>query len=446
MAFLANNLTLSIIVTAIAIFLFFFMTFKGCNLMLSALVASLVMCLVSTNGWQVALTTDFITGCSTLLNMMMLLFLSGSLLGTALEITGSSQKIGDTLVRWFGEKNVIWVMFIFYLAISLAGCGMSIFLFWAFCLPLLRKADLPKSIPLIISTGLAAVTGFMINFAPVPINAMYAEALGTGISFSNGPLLSVICTVIGLAMLLYFCFREQKRARAEGRGYHREGEIAANIDYELRPAEELPCFAVAIAPVILVLALVIVLQDVFHWHPGAAAVTAQLVVTILVLLVNWKKIKGNLIQEMAGALLRPVPMIMAACCVCGFATILSTSLAYGSLLNALSTWSINPYVLTFISIAAIAAISADSVTPSIFFLSTLVQPVLAMGANPAAVQRIAMTTSTTFDSLPHSYMVSMHLQCWGYDIKSGYKYVFQSTVIMTTIVAVIATILSIVLY
>jgi H+/gluconate symporter-like permease len=373
------------------------------------------------------------------MDAVFILFLTGSLLGVALEVTGSAQKIGDTLVGWLGSKNVIWVLFLFVAVQAVSGAGVPIFLFWAFSMPLLRAANLPKSIGLMLVSGVFTILLYNFNLSPAPPNLILGQALNLPLSLSNGPLISFVPTALGMILMLILVFREAKKATNEGRGFYREGEIEARVDAELRQADELPSFVVSISPIIVTLALIIILQKAFGWNPSAACITSQMVCAIACMLINKKRVRGGIMKNVSEALHRPIAIIVSACCVAGFARVLTTTIAYSSLTTLITELDINPYVLTFLGTCLICAVTADGIGGVIMFTSILLGPIMATGvANPVAVQRIAASSATTFDSLPHSYMVHVSLNMFGYDLKSGYKYMFLSTVIVTLICAVCA--------
>ncbi len=444
MAIIANNLLLSAILLIAALAIFFIMSIKGYNTIICGLVVCVLGCLASTNGWQTALTSDLITGASTMLSTLFLLFMSGCVLGAALEMTGSSQAMADVLIRKMGAKNIVWALLIFYAVLCIAGLSTTMWMFAAVALPMLRKADLPKSLGmLIIGISFAA---YAINFSPNAYNAMWAASLGTYVSFTSAPLVSFPCAILGFSMVIFFIYRELKSARAEGRGYHHEGEVPSLPESPLRKDDEKPSSAYGFLAIIVTIVVILLLQEVCNWGATAAAVTTQLAVAALLILVCHKKVNVDPLKACADAMLQPASMLIGAIFVAGFAQIINANLAYSSFVGLLSSLSINPYVLCFITIALLSAITGSSVVPMLLFMQTLAPTCLTMGASPDALARLAIITAVTFDSLPHSFMVHINMGVFGHTLKTGYKYFFSVSVLMTTCMAVLALILCLVFY
>jgi len=67
---------------------------------------------------------------------------------------------------------------------------------------------------------------------------------------------------------------------------------------------------------------------------------------------------------------------------------------------------------------------------------------MAMGANPASLSRVMTMAALTFDSLPHNSATVLTLNYCGVTHKEGYKHVCFTTVIATTISAIMGIILA----
>ena len=65
----------------------------------------------------------------------------------------------------------------------------------------------------------------------------------------------------------------------------------------------------------------------------------------------------------------------------------------------------------------------------------------ALGVNMGAVHRIAAFTGTCLDTLPSNAAVNISAKLTGYSVKRIYKYCFLTTVLATSIGAIVVTIM-----
>ena len=75
---------------------------------------------------------------------------------------------------------------------------------------------------------------------------------------------------------------------------------------------------------------------------------------------------------------------------------------------------------------------------STFYDKLIVQ----MGGIPAGISRVITSAALTFDSLPHNSAVVLTLDACHVSHKEGYRHVFVTTVLNTTIATIIAIIMA----
>lgn len=139
-------------------------------------------------------------------------------------------------------------------------------------------------------------------------------------------------------------------------------------------------------------------------------------------------------------------VLLCLAALTGYGTVLATTPCYNAVLKWVTTLDMNPYVLTVVSVAIIVAITSDANGGMMIFFQTVAPSIVAMGVNPGLVHRLATVTSTTFDSLPQNGSAYMNLRVFGYTHKTGYKYMFLTTVCITSVVAVITLIATLIFY
>lgn len=135
--------------------------------------------------------------------------------------------------------------------------------------------------------------------------------------------------------------------------------------------------------------------------------------------------------------------VIGTAAIVGFGTIVTAVPGYQLVQDGLvSISSGNPYIFAFLCVAVIAAVSGSATGGIKFVLNTFADKLVAMGGSPAALSRVITVSSLTFDSLPHNSAIVLTLDYCGVSHKEGYKHLFVTTVLNTTIATFIAIALS----
>lgn len=443
MSFIYNNMVLSGIVVVASLAVLLYLALKGKNLLLCALCGTIVAALACPAGFVAGLTGTFVSGGNTLFSMLFMVMLSGAFLSVVMDRTGVAQRLGDSITHVFGEKMIVIALVVYAILLAFLGITISTFIFYAVAMPICKKANMPKSIPLMIYMGITAVTAAGWG-TPVANNLMLSAAYGTGLY--DAPLMGITCFLLGTGIIVFLCMKELKHAHAIGEGFEREGEIRMMETTQPRSSGELPSLASSLVYCVLLVAGVPVLSNVFHMDPGGSAVTAQLVIGVLMLLCNWRRFTGDKFDAIYQSLSAPIPILISAFAMAGYGAVITSSNFYTGVVAKLMETGISGYVLLVLVIMFVCGFTADCMSGMTVVVTSLAPQLLAGGYNPAALHRLTALTAQTFDSLPHSYMVAVNLQLYGHDLKSGYKYAFRTTVVMTVIVALVALAMAIALY
>lgn len=442
MSIIYNNVWLSGIVVIASFAVLLWMALKGKNLLLCALTGTIIASLACPSGFVTGLTQTFITGGNTLFSMLFMVMLSGAFLSVIMDRTGVAQRLGDSIANIFGEKMIIIALVVYAVLLAFLGITISTFIFYAVAMPICKKANMPKSIPLMVYMGVTAVTAAGWG-TPVANNLMLSAAYGTGLY--DAPLMGITCFVLGLGIIIFLCMRELKKARRDGEGFVREGEINMIETAAPRASEELPSLAVSVIFCILLVAGVPVLSKL-GMDPSGSAIVTQLVVGVLMLIVGWKRFVGNKLDAIYESISAPIPILISAFAMAGYGAVITSSNFYTTVVSSLMNTGISGYVLLVVVIMFVCGFTADCMSGMTIVITSLAPQLLASGCNPAVLHRLTALTAQTFDSLPHSYMVAVNLQLYGYDLKSGYKYAFRTTVVMTVIVALVALVMALTIY
>lgn len=446
------NVALSAIIVIVAFLIFIILTLKGVPQLLTVLLAVVLTCFATSEGFIESFFTTFLGGVGSAIQTILLLVLTGTMFGAAMSAAGCSDSIGQFLIRKIGAKNAPYVVIVVTFIAALSGMPTYVFVAYAVSVAVMSRANLPLYIAMTAMMGTSVVVCFcMPGFVGLQ-NLLPTMYIGTDLY--AGSLIGWVCTILGMVLVIVSVRVMVKRAIKNGVGYtapvipSAPGAPGAPEMPEMQEEKrDLPNFFVAIFPIVLILVLCMVFQMVIGWDAMTSVIISQAASIAFIYLTNWRRIQSKLKPLMDGAA-QTGEMILPVICLFGYATVLSTTPAYDAVLTWITTLNMNPYVVTVIAIAIIVGMCSDGNTGLIFFFSTMAPALLAAnpGADPGVIHRLGTITATTVDSLPQNSSIYMTLRVFGYTHKNGYKYLFLATVVITSILAVVALIMALVLY
>ena len=417
---------LSIIGILIALAIVVFGSLKGLNLIILSSVAAFVVAATGGVGLIGGYTT-YLSGVANSVTSMFPIFLGGQLLGSFLEATGLTESIANAIIKKFGTKMIIIAVFL--VSWILVFCGINVFVIIFTVYPLacafFKVGDIPRSlIP-------ACVLGACVSEQCLPGVTTNANLLSTeafGVPAAAGPITGIVASLFLLIANGYYLYRQGEKARKNGE--HFTPLPGENFDVNL-DKEGLPQPVLILPPI----AAVLIALNVFK-IPGYASLYIGAVVAMVMF---WKRLGGfQAIVKVLNKAAKSSQSVIATCAIIGFSSIVTAVPGYNLLLTGLEKVSGgNPYVFAFVAVAAIAAVSGSATGGVKFVLNTFSQKLLDMGGNPASLCRVICASSLTFDSLPHNSAVVLTLEACNVSHKEGYKHLFVTTVVNTTLATVI---------
>jgi len=188
------------------------------------------------------------------------------------------------------------------------------------------------------------------------------------------------------------------------------------------------------------LAVVFILLNVIR-IPAYASLYCGAVILLVMFYKRYGGAKGifNALNEAA----KGSTSVISTSAIVGFASVVAAVPGYALIQSVLTKASSgNPYLYGAIAVAVIAGVSGSATGGIKFVLAEFSEKLLAMGANPASLSRVMTMAALTFDSLPHNSATVLTLNYCGVTHKEGYKHVCFTTVIATTISAIMGIILA----
>jgi H+/gluconate symporter-like permease len=433
-------MTLSAVAVLLAIFLFFYLSLRGVHILPTTILCTLIVGLSAEGGLVTSLYTTFSNAMGTFAGGVVIAFMSGGILGGLLQASGCSERFGRTVVSRFGVRFAPYALLVFVMI--MAYCGITSYPFIAAILAfsLLRAANLPRNIGLIVIVGGATLTFYMFPGSVFIGNLLPTTVFGTTLYAGAG--IGLVAFAIGTVLDVLYIEYSCRKYRKLGIGYtptEMEDKIGT-----LKDENDLPGFFSAILPFAVVVALALIFQLVVGLDAYPSCAFAQLIAAALVLVMHWKRITEKTKAISEGVVMSCVPVLQVAM-IYGFATVVSTTPIYNAVIGGVMNLQMSPYLLCVVGTMLLACISADAVAGIVMSSQMIGAKAMAMGANPALLHRLTVITGCTLDTMPYSSNLCVAMSFMGVNHKEGY---FQCVVVgigTTTVCALVAMVLCMVM-
>lgn len=420
---------LSILGLIVGLALLMFLTMRGFNIIIAAVLCSVILALTGGLNLIEALTEHYMTGFTDFFKSWFLIFLLGAIFGKVMEDTNGAKAIAYWVQDKVGSKGALFAV-VGACAIMTYG-GVSVFIV-AFCVypiavSLFRSANLPhRFIP-------AALVFGSISFTMTSPGSPEIQNLIPAQHFGTTPIAGGWIGFLGAFLILivggYFLNRMVQKAVKNGESF--------SLPYVAEDEEEedlnsLPNAFISIIPLISVVG---VLNIVAQFIPTDEAVIVALfsgVVVAWILMFNQlKEHMPMLTKGTENALVA----IANTCGVVGFGAVASHVPAFDMIVKGLTNMPGLEYAGLAVAVTVIAGITG-SASGGLGIALPILAPIYAkMGLDPGAMHRISSFASGGLDSLPHNgYIVTTINGVSKETHKRSYKAVFLLSVIIPTVV------------
>lgn len=436
-----TSVALSAIGLILAIVVFIILCMKGTGAIFASVIATMIIAIFANGGFTENFFTVFMTGTMGFMQNMLLLFVTGALFGGLLNVTGCNDSIGRTLTKVFGEKNVLYIIMVFAMVVAATGASPIIIVAYL-AVGLMKSVNMPRYV------GMCAMAGTMIMTQNIlPVSGTIGNLIPTFFlptTIYAAPLMGIVAFVVGLPLNIIYVNWLVKDAKAKGRGYD---PMPGEENMKLRDENDVPPFAIAILPIVFIIAFCFIAVLAFHMDSSQAVIYASLLGALIMLVTCRKYIhEENKFKMLGDQISFMMPIVIGTSIVVGFASVVANTEIYNAVVGWIMNVNMNPYVLVVIGTTLLCILCADCLGGSSAFLALMGQKILGMGASADAVHRLTSITSTAFDSMPHNGSMCMILMCYGYEHKDGYKYLVISNIAIPLVMSIVAMIVAIVAY
>ena len=474
---------LDVIAVLVALGLLMYLAFRGITLILLAPLAALLAALL-TGGLPIlgAYTQIFMANTGDFIVAFFPLFLLGAIFGKLMDDSGSAKSIAQSVSTWLGPRRSIVSVVLCCGVLTYGGVSAFVVAFAIFpvAAALFRTAQIPKRlIPGALALGAFTFTMSALPGTPAIQNAIPMPFFGTTAFAAPG--LGLVAAAVMMALGLFWLERRSAGARAAGEGYGEHADNLPKHDFVMREraqgrgfdinelperpseTESLPPFALALLPVIVVIAVNFAFIQIFvprmdtsylaepqfgsttiEAVRGVWAVIVALTIAILLLIAfNWGRLKDLRASLDKGADASVLPIFNTASLV-GFGAVIAALPVFEMISQGvMSIGGGNPLIGVATSVTVLSAMTGSASGGMSIALDalgpTFVDLAGTAGVSLEAMHRVTAVASGALDALPHNGAVITLLTVCGVSHRDAYLDVFMVAVVapMASLVVII---------
>lgn len=409
--------------------LLIFFTMRGVNIIVAAVISSVILALTGGLNLIEALTEHYMTGFTGFFKSWFLIFLLGAIFGKVMEDTNAAKSIAYWFQNKIGSKGAVLAV-VAASALMTYG-GVSVFIV-AFCVypiavSLFKNANLPhRFIPAALVFGSISFT-MTSPGSPEIQNIIPTEYFGTTPTAGGwiGVLGALMIMVIGGYALTMMVNKAVKNGEVFALPYKEDKQ-------DEEKEEKLPNVIVALIPL---MAVVGVLNVLANFIPTNDAVLVALFSGSLVAWLLMFKYADNHMNILAKGTENSLVAIANTCGVVGFGAVASKVPAFTAIVDGLTNMPGLEYAGLAMAVTLIAGITGSASGGLGIALPILAPVYIAQGLDPGAMHRISSFASGGLDSLPHNGYIVTTVQGVAKEThKTAYKPIFILSVVIPTFV------------
>lgn len=428
------SVVISLIGILVSLGLLVILIMRGVNIYVVAILCSIIVALTGGINLYDGLKESYMGGFVGFFKSNFLIFLTGTIMGKAYEITNGAKSIAKMIVDKFGPNMALISIPLACGIISYGGVSVFVASFAVFpiALEVFKQANYPRRfIPAALTFG-CSTWAMVAPGAPQIQNAVPAAALGTDLMAGavNGFISSAVILVIGSIILI----KTVNKARSEGEQF-----VAKPMDVFHENATY-PSGGLAVLPLIVTILLINIKIE------GKSLVPLEFGVfigsAIVIILLNKYQDNHKILFNLGEACKQSVVSISNTCAVVGFGAVVKATIAFPVVIDAMLSIPGSPLVGVAVGTTVIAGI-CGSASGGLGIAAPLLGPsYLALGVPAASIHRVMSISSAALDSLPHNgYIVTVTNGLCNESHKDAYSLIFWLTVVTPAIGSVIAVIL-----
>lgn len=354
--------------------------------------------------------------------------------------SGCAESIANVITEKLGVKRVILsitVLSTVFVYVGVSGF-VVLFVLAPIATVMMKQAGYPyRMIPGIIFIG--ATCSAMIPYAINITNIMPAQYLGT--SMGSAPILGWIAFIVSIAVGYFYMVHAAKKAAIK------EGTVVdASQPVKIEPSrDDLPPFGIALIPFVLSVVLVLLFSNVTDMNTNAVVVLSLFIGSAVIVLLCFKQLKG-VTKVIGKGVDNGIGATIMAAAILGFSGVLQSCPGFQGVIDFVLGLKMNPYITEFIGLNVLAGIMGSGTSAIAMFFEHLSSGLIANGADPGALHRLAPACATGMNTLPNAGGMVAQLRWMNLSLAESYWYVFVTSVLAPMIGSAVAVVAAIILY
>ncbi|WP_228027590.1 GntP family permease [Bacillus fonticola] len=440
----------------VALGLLIYLTMRGVNIIIAAILSSVLLAIVGGLNVGTAMTEYYMDGFTGYFAAWFLIFLLGAIFGKVMQDTGAADAIANWVSRTLGPQRAVFAVVAACAIMTFGGVSLFVvgFAVYPIAVSLFRQANLPhRFIPGALVFGSISFT-MTSPGSPEIQNIIPTEYFGTTPTAGGW-----VGVVIGLFIMtvggLYlgntvkkavangetFSMPPVEGGLSKGKGAEESAAAAEKLRVEEVPAEkkDLPNAFFSIVP----LASVIIFLNVMAQFMSST--NALLISLTIGIVLTWVLNFRYVVQywnSLASGAQNALVAAANTCAVVGFGSVAAQVSAFQTLVDALVNIPGPPLLGLAIGVTLICGLTG-SASGGLGIALPILSPIyMAQGLDPGAMHRLSALASGGLDSLPHNgYVVTTIRAICGETHKRSYKTIFMLSVILPMLALLIAVFL-----
>ncbi|ARA99563.1 GntP family permease [Geobacillus thermodenitrificans] len=392
--------------------LLIFLTMRGINIIIAALISSILVALTGGLNLEKALMESYMTGFTSYFASWFLIFLAGAIFGKVMEDTGSADSIAHWVKEKFGAKHAVLAVvaacaIMTYGGVSLFVVGFSVY---PIAVSLFRQSNTPhRFIPAAMVFGSVSFT-MTSPYSPEIQNIIPTQFFHTtpGAGGWVGLFVGATIAVTGSLYLTRVVQKAKQNGETFSLPYRTDdisgavSEVAASI--EQGAGRPLPNIVCAMLPLVVV---IVSLNILAKFISSTSAGVASLILGIVLCWVLNAKFVRKFWESMASGTQDALVAAANTCAVVGFGEVAKNVPAFQKAVDVLVNIP-GPELLGLGLAVTIICGMTGSASGGLGIALPILAPIyMAKGLDPGAMHRVAALASGGLDSLPHNgYIVT----------------------------------------
>lgn len=432
---------ISLLGIVIAIVIFVIGIFKGYHIAAVSLACVALVAIFSGVGIMDSLANVWAAKFAGVYKSYFLLFFFSALFAKSLGDTGAASAIAFKLVKlarlWPKHEKLMAVLSIgmMYAIFTYGGISVFVVVFTVLYIAkdLFTELNIPWKLYTCGAIGSSTFTVAMLPGSPQLTNLIPMEYFGT--DAKAAPVLGIVCAIITIILSVIWINYQVRKCEKAGEGFEPSGTALLR---SWDSSKDVVRVDMPLWKCLLPSAVLFIVLNVFDASPVVALLSGTVASYILFNPVKqWEKIKPSLHTAVSNA----NQAIIALAAASGFGGMVASVTGFQLILGALDKIPGTPAFQIAVSVNVAAAFSASSSTGLRMTLDMLADKFIATGIAPAALHRLSAISSIGLDTLPHSPALANSFYMSKLSYKDAYINNFMLSVVITLIVAVIASIL-----